>query len=83
MSEQTPEELAAAQAQAAADADAAAKQGSKKVKARVLVTCVHGQVNAVALVDIGTLKADNADGGPHELDGSKAAVAYAESLVAG
>lgn len=80
MSELTPEELAA---QAAADAAAAdaTKTSGKKVKARVLADGSHGKCNTVVLVDAAVLKADNAEGGPHELDGSKAAVAYAESLA--
>lgn len=80
MIEQTPEEKAAAEQLAAEQA--AAKAAAKQVKARVLTDCQHGKVNSVVLVDLAVLKADQADGGPHELDGNKAAVAYAESLVA-
>lgn len=80
MSELTPEQQAAADA-AAAEAQKAA--AAKKVKARVLAAGIHGQPNDVVLVDPSVLKADNAEGGPRELDGSKAAVAYAESLIAG
>ena len=74
--DKSPEELAA-------DADAqadTAKPAGRKVKARVLVNCRHGTVNQVAVVSAAELAADNAPEGPHELDASKAAVAYAEAL---
>jgi hypothetical protein len=54
---------------------------AKKVKARVLVDGQYGKANSVVLVDPATLKSDNAENGLHELDGAKAAVAYAESLL--
>lgn len=82
MSEQTPEEKAAAEQLAAEQAEAA-KAAAKRIKVRVLTDCPHGKANSVVLVDPAVLKADQADGGPHELDGNKAAVAYAESLAAG
>lgn len=88
--DKTPEEIAADEAAAAAaaaqahdEANAAlvTKVGAKKVKARVLVDCRHGKVNQVAVVSAAELAADNAPEGPRELDASKAAVAYAESLL--
>ena len=88
--DKTPEELAAEQAaadQAASEKAAAEKASAKKVKARVLVDCAHGKWNDVVLVTAAELAADNARDkngelvGPGALDGSKAAVAYAESVA--
>ena len=75
--DKTPEELAAESAAAAAAE--APKASARKHKARVLVRSHHGEVNDVVLVDAATLEAATAAG---ELDGNKAAVAYAESLKA-
>lgn len=51
----------------------------KSIKARVLFDGQHGNGNDVVHVTPAELKAGEASG---ELDGSKAAVAYAESLRA-
>lgn len=80
MSDPTPEEAAAQEAAAAAAAaEAEAKKATKRVKARVLLDCVHGKCGDVVLVDGDVLAADgHKDTGLHQLDPHKASVAYAE-----
>lgn len=69
-------------ARKAADEAAAAKK-AKRVKARVLVDCAHGKCGDVVLVDPEVLAVDqHKDTGLHELDASKAAVSFAEGVLA-